>query len=221
MAVFPAPVEAVIFDMDGLLLDTEKTYRTAFVAAAASLGFAMSEAFYQQMVGRADKECYALIADHFGAGFSIAQYREAAGVRLQQLLDAGIPIKDGAIELIDDLTRRGLPRAVATSTNRRTAEGHLRRSGLLHRFDAVITFEDVARGKPHPDIFLKVAHDLGVTPKRCLVLEDSPLGIRGAHAAGTMPVMVPDLLVATEELRQLCVAVVKDLHEVRALLQSR
>jgi HAD superfamily hydrolase (TIGR01509 family) len=113
-----------------------------------------------------------------------------------------------------------LPRALATSTNRATAEDHLRCAGLLDRFDALVTWEDVERGKPHPDLFLKAALEIGVAPQRCVVLEDSPLGIRGAHAAGAMPVMIPDLLAATEELRNMCAAVVRDLHEARILLQS-
>jgi beta-phosphoglucomutase-like phosphatase (HAD superfamily) len=121
---------------------------------------------------------------------------------------------------MDDLAQRGLPRALATSTNRATAERHLRCAALLDRFDAIVTWEDVERGKPHPDLFLKAALEIGVAPRRCVVLEDSPLGIRGAHAAGAMPVMVPDLLAASEELRNMCVAVVKDLYEARALLRE-
>jgi beta-phosphoglucomutase-like phosphatase (HAD superfamily) len=110
--------------------------------------------------------------------------------------------------------------AVATSTVRRIAEQHLRRAGFFDHFGAVCTREDVARGKPHPDLFLKAARDLGVGAERCLVLEDSYHGIRAAHAAGAMPVMVPDLLPATDELRALCVAVVCDLHDVRKMLQG-
>ncbi len=110
--------------------------------------------------------------------------------------------------------------AVATSTVRRIAEHHLKRAGLLDHFSAVCTREDVARGKPHPDLFLKAASHLGVRAERCLVLEDSYQGVRAAHAAGTMPIMVPDLLPATDELRGLCIAVVRDLHEVRAMFKS-
>jgi HAD superfamily hydrolase (TIGR01509 family) len=220
MVALPAPVEAVILDMDGLLLDTEPVYRNAFIAAAASLGFKLCEDFYQGMVGLADNECFALVQDHLGPTLPMPQYRREVATWMQQLLSAGIPLKPGATELMDDLAHRGLPTAVATSTNRLTAESHLRRSGLFHRFDAIVTWEDVERGKPHPDLFLKAAREIGVKPQRCVVLEDSPLGIRGAQAAGTMPIMVPDLLAPTEELRKMCVAVVKDLHEVRMLLRT-
>jgi HAD superfamily hydrolase (TIGR01509 family) len=220
MIAWPAPVEAVILDMDGLLLDTEPVYRKAFIAAAASLGFELCEDLYQGMVGLADNECYALIEDHLGPSLPMTQYRREVAGWMQQLLSAGIPLKPGATALMDDLAHRGLPTAVATSTNRMTAESHLHSAGLLPRFDAIVTWEDVERGKPHPDLFLKAAREIGVKPRRCVVLEDSPLGIRGAHAAGTMPIMVPDLLAATDELRKMCVAVVKDLHEARMLLRT-
>jgi HAD superfamily hydrolase (TIGR01509 family) len=220
MTAFPAPIEAVILDMDGLLLDTERVYRRAFIAAAARLGFDMREELYQGLIGLADNECVALIEDHFGPQLRINQYQRELADCLQQFLGAGIPLKPGAVELMDELAQRGLPRALATSTNRATAETHLRCAGLFDRFDAIVTWEDVERGKPHPDLFLKAARAIGVAPQRCVVLEDSPLGIRGAHAAGAMPVMVPDLLAATEELRNICVAVVKDLYEARTLLQA-
>jgi HAD superfamily hydrolase (TIGR01509 family) len=219
MTAFPAPVEGVLFDLDGLLLDTERVYRKAFIAAASSLGFELSEAFYQPMVGLAINKCYALIQEQLGPRISMIQYRQEFSARMQQLLSVGIPIKSGATELIDDLARRGLPIAVATSTTRLTAEIHLRQSGLLIRFDAVVTWEDVERGKPHPHIFIKAALEIGVTPQRCVVLEDSHLGICGAYAAGAMPVMVPDLQAVTPELRKLCVAVVPDLHAARVLLR--
>ena len=138
---------------------------------------------------------------------------------MQRLLETGVPVKAGAAELIGDLAARKLPMAVATSTVRRIAEHHLERAGLLDHFIAVCTREDVTRGKPHPDLFLKAASDLGVRAERCLVLEDSYQGVRAAHAAGAMPIMVPDLLPATDELRGLCVAVVRDLHDVRAMLK--
>lgn len=221
MTVLPFPVEAVIFDMDGLLLDTEQLYRKAFIAAASRHGFVMSETFYQKMVGPSLDECFAIIAAHFGREFPLADYKRDCLTGLEELVSAGIPVKPGAQELLDEVARRGLPSAVATSTMRTIAEDHLRRAGVLQRCNTVVTRDDVERGKPAPDLFLQAARTLGVGPQRCLVLEDSHHGIRAAHAAGAMPVMVPDLLEATADVRGLCVAVLRDLHEAIALLPAR
>jgi HAD superfamily hydrolase (TIGR01509 family) len=219
MNAFPFPVEAVIFDMDGLLLDTENVYRRAMIASASGLGYDFPEDFCHSMVGTAETEIHAILRQRFGADFPIPRLFQDCEVEMQRLLETGVPVKAGATELLGDLAARKLPMAVATSTVRRIAEHHLERADLLAHFSAVCTREDVARGKPHPDLFLKAASDLGVRAERCLVLEDSYQGVRAAHAAGTMPIMVPDLLPATDELRGLCVAVVRDLHDVRAMLK--
>jgi HAD superfamily hydrolase (TIGR01509 family) len=220
MIAFPFPVEAVIFDMDGLLLDTETVYRRAMIASASGLGYDFPEEFCHSMVGTAETEIHAILRQRFGADFPIPRLFQDCETQMQRLLDTGVPVKAGAAELIGDLVARKLPMAVATSTVRRIAEHHLQRAGLLDHFSAVCTREDVTRGKPHPDLFLKAASDLGVRAERCLVLEDSHHGVRAAHAAGAMPVMVPDLLPATDELRALCIAVVRDLHDVRAMLKN-
>jgi HAD superfamily hydrolase (TIGR01509 family) len=219
MAAFPHPVEAVIFDMDGLLLDTESVYRSAMVAAAFDMGYDFPDDFCQSMVGTAEAEIHLILQRRFGEDFPIAGLFKACELEMARRLEPGVPVKTGAAELVDELAARKLPMAVATSTVRRIAEHHLARAGLLDRFAAVCTREDVTRGKPHPDIFLAAAGELGVRPERCIVLEDSYPGVRAAHAAGAMPIMVPDMLPATDELRALCVAVVRDLNDVRAMLQ--
>jgi HAD superfamily hydrolase (TIGR01509 family) len=221
MTTFPSPVEAVIFDMDGLLLDTESLYRAAMIASALGMGYEFPDDFCQSMVGTAETEIHVILQRRFGADFPVAELLQACELNMWQRLEAGVPVKAGAVELVGDLATRGVPMAVATSTIRRIAEHHLRRVGLIEHFTAICTREDVARGKPNPDIFLKAAAALGVGVERCLVLEDSYHGIRGAHAAGAMPIMVPDMLPATEELRAICVAVVRDLHDVRAMLNRR
>jgi HAD superfamily hydrolase (TIGR01509 family) len=220
MTAFPFPVEAVIFDMDGLLLDTESVYRAAMVASALAMGYDFPHDFCQSMVGTAEAEIHHMLQQRFGADFPIVRLFADCETEMRQRLDAGVPVKAGAAELIGELAGRKLPMAVATSTVRRIAEHHLQRAGLLDHFTAVCTREDVTRGKPHPDIFLAAAKKLGVRAERCLVLEDSYPGVRAAHASGAMAVMVPDMLPATDELRALCVAVARDLHEVRTMFKG-
>lgn len=214
------PVEAALFDMDGLLLDTEVMYLEAMQAAARELGREMSLEFCHSMIGVPAQECSLMIEAYYGDGFSIEEFRERFYGLLRGLLEAGIPLKPGVVELLDFLADRGLPLAVATSSERRTAERHLAKAGLLDRFTALATRDDVERPKPHPDIYLEAARRLGVAPGRCLAFEDSNIGLEAAHAAGTMAFMVPDLLQPLSESRARSVDVLPDLHAALKLLRQ-
>ena len=214
------PVEAVLFDMDGLLIDTETVYIAAMQAAARVLGRDMPMDFCHSMVGVPGHECNLMIEDFFGAGFSIAEFRQHFSVEIRQLLGSGIPLKPGVIELLDFLGSRALPLAVATSAGRVTAESHLGKAGLLDRFKALATRDDVERAKPHPDVYLEAARRLGVAPERCIAFEDSNVGLAAAHAAGAMAFMVPDLVEPLPESRAKCLDVVPDLHAALRLLRQ-
>jgi len=215
---FPNPVDAVIFDMDGLLLDTEALYALAIVNASREVGFEISKTFCHAMIGIPETECNVMIQEHFGPSFPMEEYLTKCGAQLDVLYEAGISVKLGVFRLIDQLTQFGILKAIATSSSRRTATHHLKKSDLFDRFSVVITRDDVQHGKPSPQPYLKAAASLGVEPGRCLSLEDSLNGIRSAKAAGTMPIMVPDLIMPTEEIRSMCIAVVRDLHEVRQMI---
>jgi HAD superfamily hydrolase (TIGR01509 family) len=214
-----AAVEAVVLDMDGTLLDTEGDYRAAFMAAAASLGHAVDEAFYATLVGVSSRERGPLVAARYGPGFPWAECLRDYRARKARLLAGSVRTKPGAAELLAELAARRLPCAVATSATRRTALHALRRAGMLGAFAALAARDDVAEGKPHPALFLRAAEALGAPPARCLAVEDSPPGVLAAQAAGMRVVMVPDALPATPALRRDGLAVAGDLHEVRALLR--
>ena len=124
------------------------------------------------------------------------------------------------VDLLDLLDEKGLPRAVATSSPRLSVDRHLGHLGLLGRFHAVVTREDCANGKPHPEPYLNAARALDLDPADCLALEDSHNGVRSAHGAGMMTVMVPDLLAPTPEIGALCVGVLDTLHQVREALAT-
>ena len=214
------PVEAALFDMDGLLLDTEVIYIEAMQAAAQGLGREMSLDFCHSMVGVAGNECNLMIEAYYGEGFSIAEFREHFSDHRRRLMDDGIPLKPGVVELLDFLAGRGLPLAVATSAGRATAEHHLGRAGLLDRFTALATRDDVERAKPHPDVYLEAARRLGVAAERCLAFEDSNIGLEAAHAAGAMAFMVPDLLQPLPETRTRSLDIFPDLHAALRLLRQ-
>jgi HAD superfamily hydrolase (TIGR01509 family) len=217
----PAPTlpAAVIFDMDGLLFDSEILSRDAFLAAACEIGRAATEADFLVMVGRPWTLNRLYLQDFFGE----AQDIEAFGTiwrRHYVALKAGLALKAGVVEFLDHLDALKIPRAICTSSGHEDVAFNLALHGLAHRFDAVIASGDYARGKPAPDPFLRAAEVLGVDPAECLALEDSYNGVRAAAAAGMRTVMVPDLLPATDEIRALCRLVAADLHEVRAHLAA-
>ena len=209
---------AVIFDMDGLLCDTETVYRDAMFAAAEALGYVFDFNLMTSLIGLPSASADALVQAHFGAEFPFADFDGRVSASVAAACDFGIALKPGVPELLDRLDALGLPRAIATSSSPRSVEAHLGKSGILPRFDAVVARGDYARGKPYPDPFLKAGERLGVAPKDCLALEDSHNGVRAASAAGMMTIMVPDLLDATEEMVALCLHIAVDLNEVREML---
>ena len=213
-------IDAVVFDMDGLLLDTESLAREALHRAGDGLGLALDEAFCASLIGVPVDACRALLLERHGASVAADAFFADVARQLEACVAAGaLRLKAGALALLAHLEQAGLPRAVATSSARAKALHHLEKAGIAGRFDAIVTRDDVARGKPFPDLFLLAARRLGVPPARCLALEDSHNGVRAAHAAGMPVVMVPDLLAPTDEMRSLCHSIVTDLHGIVALLR--
>lgn len=217
---FPVPVHAVIFDMDGLLIDSERPLRAAMIKASLAVDHPMDEALYASLIGRPYPAVHARLLDHFGSETTMDRFTELYRADIQDTFAAGITLMRGVLPLLDLLDAAGLPAMVATSTQRARAHHHLDKAGIGHRFRGVIGGDDVSQGKPHPDPYLKAAAALGVDPRHCVALEDSHNGIRSAHAAGTMPIMIPDLLPATAEIEALCHRVLPDLHAVRDLLAA-
>jgi HAD superfamily hydrolase (TIGR01509 family) len=198
--------------MDGLLLDTERLAMQALGEAGREIGVAMPVELCRSLIGIPEDASRAVLLEAHGSAATTDRLLAAATRLFEAAIQEGrLGVKPGALLLLDAADRAGLPRAVATSSLRRKAILQLQAAGIAERFDAVVTRDDVARGKPHPDVYLQAAQALGMAPSRCLALEDSYNGVRAAHAAGMSVVMVPDLLPPTEEMVRLCRAVVADL----------
>jgi len=209
---------AVIFDMDGLIFDTEALYQEAFLAASTVGGHNLPTALIQRTIGVPWVRSRVLLLEEMGSDFPIDQYFAQMIGHFELLAATQLRLKPGVVELLDLLDQLDMPRCIATSSAHSTVQSHLSAHGLSDRFHAVIGHGDYAAGKPSPDPFLMAADRLGVTPALCLALEDSHNGVRSASAAGMMTVMVPDLLAPTPEIRALCAGVVRDLHAVGALI---
>lgn len=214
-------IQAVIFDMDGLMFDTERLSITYWKEALAEQGLVMTDEQAARIRGRNEEGIRQVCEALYGPTLDYPRAQAAQRARMDRVDREGLlRTKPGLPQLLDWLREHNIPRAVASSSRRFSVEGHLRTAGILRAFNAVITGDQVEHSKPDPEIFEKAAAALGADPSRCLVLEDSPNGVRAGAAGGFVTVMVPDLDPPTPELAALYTACVKDLYQVLALLQE-
>ena len=209
------PFEAVIFDMDGTLLDTESVFKTIVFEVCTELGFEMTDALHMSMVGGSHEHTNKLLLESYGVSFPYTLFDERCRVIMRERSHGGVPVKPGALELVQELRERNIPTAVATSSRNPHAQHHLTAAGLFDMFETIVTRDDVVHPKPHPEPYLTAASRLGVDPLKCLALEDSHSGVRAAHAAGMQTIMVPDLVHPSEEIRALGIAIMESLDHVR------
>lgn len=210
------PVQAVIFDMDGLLIDTEGVYRTSAQRAAASLGYRLEDAAYASLMGLANAALEARLQEWFGPGFEKDRFRAAFLENWEaHLAREGLAPMLGALDLARTLKVSRVPIAIGTSTERQEALRDLTITGLIEFFPVLVTAEDVPRGKPAPDIFLEAAKRLAVEPRACAVLEDSENGLLAARAAEMTPILVAEFF--PEQVSKVALGYWPDLH---ALLEE-
>ena len=211
---------AVIFDMDGVLFDTEVIALRCWGEAAKTLGLDGWRELYPQCIGITQPKTMELWIEHWGKENAEAFGKEILAVYDREYAGRPVPQKPGAAEILKALDEKGIPLAVASSTPEARVRQHLTEAGFLPRFDAVIGGDRLQRSKPAPDICLLAAEALGAESARCFVIEDSFNGIRAAFAAHMRPIMVPDLLAPTEEIAGMTEVVLQDLHQALAYLEK-
>ncbi|WP_404400641.1 HAD family hydrolase [Pelagibacterium halotolerans] len=219
MSPLAQPFDAVIFDMDGTLLDTESVFRSIVFEVCTELGYEMRDEVHASIVGSSHEATERMLVEAYGATFPYTLFDEKCRAAMhERTTHQGVPVKAGARELLTALRGRDVPLAVATSSRRPHATRHLSHAGLIELFDTVVTRDDVANPKPHPEPYLTAAARLGVSPGNCIAFEDSHSGVRAAHAAGMRTVMVPDLVGPTEEIAALCAAILESLSHAHDAL---
>lgn len=189
----PAPhIRAVVFDLDGLMLNTEDIFDHAGRELLARRGLEMTAEIHHQMLGRRPAEAFAILKTLTGIPDEIPELMRETKQIFDEFAEDRLATMPGLFELLGAVEQRLHPKAVATSSPRAYMTPLLNRFGLLHRFQTTLTAEDVTNGKPHPEIYLTAAARLGVAPNEMLVLEDSETGTRAAAAAGAFTVSVPN-----------------------------
>ena len=214
MTKLSAPFSAFIFDMDGVLLDSENIYKQASIEVAHELGFKMSEEIYLKTVGVTDDIAGNIIRAGMGANFPFDEFEKNWQIWVSQKMAQNIPLKQGVKDILDLLKLSNFPLAIATSTSYKRAHEYLSNSNLIDYFNIIITGDDITNGKPHPEPFLKAATRLGIKPSQCVAIEDSFNGVRSAHSAGMQVIMIPDQLAPNKEMKKLCHAILPSLYHL-------
>jgi HAD superfamily hydrolase (TIGR01509 family) len=214
-------VKAVIFDMDGVLIDTEKWLNKYWCQAAEEAGFHMKPEQALEIRSLAAKYAVGHLRNVFGDDFPYWTIRERRKELMKaHIAEAGIEKKPGVDELLDYLRAHGIQTAIATATDAARTKDYLTRIGIYDKFDRIICATMVENGKPKPDIYLYACEQLDRKPEECLAVEDSPNGIRAAVAAGIPTVMVPDLTRADAELSKIILAEVDTLYDLIVMFED-
>lgn len=194
---------AVIFDMDGLLLDTERVVLRGFEAACDELGCVVGFDVFARMIGRNYRSSRPILEEALAGQVAIETFEAVCRRHVQAIFEDGVPVKSGVVDLLARLRKIDMPMAVATSTETARAREKLKKAELLEAFQHVVGGDQVERSKPDPDIYLEAARRLSANPAASVSLEDSENGVRAAHAAGMTVIQVPDLIQPSDSLRML------------------
>lgn len=215
-------IKAVVFDMDGVIFDSEKLYRKHWMITGKEYGIDEDEmqSLCNLIAGATREHNEKLMKSHFGEDFDYGSFREKTMNRMDaEILANGVDLKPGVKELFQYLKENGYKIALATSTAEERASRNLKNAGILDAFDKIVYGGTVPNGKPAPDIYLKACKELGIAPSEAMGVEDSINGVKSSSAAGLYTVMVIDLIEPTEEIRPLADQIYNSLFDIIELLK--
>ena len=214
-------IKAVIFDLDGTILDTEKYYRICWPKACEHFGFHMDEEMYLKLRSFGRPFVFDQFREWFGDSFNYDEVRAYRKLIYEEIVkEHGIQLKPGALNALNWLKENGILRAVATATDLERTGRYLKSVGLDGAFDKICSAADCKFGKPAPDVYLKAVEQLGLKPSECIAVEDAPNGILSASRAGLNVVFVPDQRESEPEVEHLCMTKIKTLDDLPTVIQN-
>lgn len=195
-------IKGVIFDMDGVIFDTERIYLDTWTEVFKKYGYEMTKEMYTSVMGIGRENVIKKFTSHYGDDLPIDKMYKDKDERLYEFLEENeLPIKIGVYELLDFLKQNGYKIALATSAKRKRATYHLQEADIEDRFDVIICGDEISNYKPNPEIFVKASEKLCLNPENCIVIEDSPAGLKAAYNAGIRAIHIPDLKSPDEEMK--------------------
>ncbi len=214
-------IKLLIFDMDGLMFDTEKLIYRSWKESCKKYKQNISDDIFIESIGLNRKKTIEAYKKYYDESFPYEGIiNETARIFDNHIRSEGVPLKEGLLELLEYNKKKQLKMALATSTKRDRTELMLNLSGTRKYFDLVLCGDEIINGKPDPEIFLKTAKKLNCRPENCIVLEDSKNGIIAAHKAGMLPIMVPDIIKTTKEIEDMVFKKFDSLKEVKSFIKD-
>ena len=208
-------VESVIFDMDGVLFDTESIYLKVWKNVFRKYGYKMTKDIYSQVIATGRENVKKVFLREFGAELPIEKMYREKDIALKEEIEKQVYIKEGAVEILTYLKNKNYKVALATSSDRERMNKQLEKASIREYFDEIVCRDEVENTKPNPEIYLKVADKLNVKPKNCLVIEDSLAGVKAAYKANMKVLHVEDLKKADNEIKKYCYKIFNNLLEIK------